>query len=42
MVAFLYLIVAPAVLLSAIWMMKAFDRRRRRLNLSREDEAPPY
>ncbi len=34
MTAFLFLIVAPAVLLLAIWIMQAYERKRNRINLS--------
>jgi hypothetical protein len=34
MTAFLLLIVAPVVLLLAIWIMRAVERKRNRINLS--------
>jgi hypothetical protein len=34
MTAFLFLIVAPILLLFAVWIMQAHERRRSRINLS--------
>jgi hypothetical protein len=38
MVAFFYLIVAPIVILLAVWFMKIFQRRRDDLNLARDEQ----
>ena len=35
MTAFFFLIVAPVVLLIALWIMKAYDRRKNQLHFDR-------
>jgi hypothetical protein len=37
MTAFFFLIIAPIVLLAAIWIMKAYHRKKNRLHLERPD-----